>query len=120
MFTITAIVLILTALLSFFAPPSLVGTDATANFSAKIMGVLYFSFGVLAWLVRNAEPSKTRDSVVVSYILLFVLWAAVSVYGIFLVDMPTHSFSWVPALIQALLAIGFITANNSSKSKNTV
>ena len=116
MFSIAAIVLILTAILSFFAPPSLAGTGAAANFSAKVMGVLSFSLGVMAWQVRNAEPSKTRDAVVTGYILLFVLWAAVSIYGIFLVDMPTHSFSWVPALIWALLAIGFITARNSGKT----
>jgi hypothetical protein len=118
MFTIAAIVLVLFGLLSFFAPPALAGTDATAAFSAKIIGVVLLSLGVMAWLVRNAEPSKTRDSVVLGYTLMFVLWAAVSTYGIFLVDMPTHNISWGPALIQALLAIGFFMAGRTGMSKS--
>jgi len=119
MFTITAIVLIFLGLLSFFAPPALAGTDPTAGFSAKINGVVCLSLGVMAWLVRNDGSSKTRDSVVLGYTLLFALWAAVSVYGSFLVDMPSHTISWVPALIQALLAIGFFMAGRANMTKST-
>jgi hypothetical protein len=118
MFTITAIVLILFGLLSFFAPPALAGFDATAAFSAKINGVILLALGVLAWLVRNAEASKTRDSVVLGYTLLFALWMCVSIYGIFLVDMPSHNISWIPALIQALIAVGFFVAGKASMSKS--
>ena len=116
MFTIAAIVLILLGIVSFFAPPALAGTDPSAAFSAKIIGVVLLALAVLAWLVRNDGPSKTRDSVVLGYTLLFALWAAVSVYGIFLVDMPTHNISWGPALVQALLAIGFYMAGRASMS----
>jgi len=116
MFTIAAVVLILMGALSFFAPPALRGTDPSAAFSGKIMGVVFLSLGVLAWLIRNDGPSKTRDSVVLGYTLLFALWASVSTYGIFLVDMPSHNISWVPALIQALLAIGFFMAGKASMS----
>ncbi len=116
MFTIAAIVLILLGIVSFFAPPALTGTDPSAAFSAKIIGVVLLALAVLAWLVRNDGPSKTRDSVVLGYTLLFALWAAVSVYGIFLVEMPTHNISWGPALIQALLAIGFYMAGRASMS----
>ena len=118
MFTIAAIFLILIGLLSFFGPPTLVGTDPSAGFNAKVGGALSLAFGVMAWLVRNDGPSKTRDSVVLGYTLLFVLWTAVSVYGSFLVDMPTHNISWGPALIQALLAIGFFMAGRASMSKS--
>jgi hypothetical protein len=116
MFTIAAIAMILFAILSFFAPPALRGTDPSMAFSGKIMGVVFLSLGVLAWLVRNDGPSKTRDSVVLVYTLLFTLWAAVSTYGIFLTDMPSHNISWGPALIQALLAIGFFMAGKASMS----
>ena len=116
MFTIAAIVLILVGLLSFFGPPALTGADPSAGFNAKVGGALALAFGVLAWLVRNDGPSKTRASVVLGYTLLFALWAAVSLYGVFLVDMPTHNISWGPALIQALLAVGFFTAGRSSMS----
>jgi hypothetical protein len=118
MFTIAAIVLILFGLLSFFAPPALRGTDPSAAFSAKINGVVLLSLGVLAWLVRNDGASKTRDSVVLGYTLLFILWMGVSIYGSFLVDMPSHNISWGPALIQALLAVGFFMAGKASMSKS--
>ena len=118
MFTIAAVVMILFGILSFFAPPALRGTDPSAAFSSKTIGVVLLSLGVMAWSVRNAEPSKTRDSVVLGYTLLFVLWAAVSVYGSFLVEMPSHTISWGPALIQALLAIGFFMATRAGMLKN--
>ena len=117
MFVIAAVLLILVGLASFFAPPSLVGAGVSAAFNAKISGVIAFSLGVMAWLVRNAEPSKTRDSVVVGFILLFALWTVVSIYGVFLIELPTHSISWIPALIQALLAIGFFVTGRPGMSK---
>jgi hypothetical protein len=117
MFTIAAIVLILMGIVSFFAPLALTGTGPSAAFSAKILGVVSLSLGVMAWLVRNAEPSKTRNSIVVAFILMFALWAVVSLYGVFLTDMPTHSISWIPALIQALLAIGFFVTGRPGMSK---
>ena len=118
MFIIAAVVLVLFALLTFFAPPALAGTDPSAVFSAKVMGAILLSLGVMAWLVRNDGPSKTRDSVVLGFTLLFALWALVSVYGVFLVDMPTHNFSWIPALIQALIAVGFFVAGRASMAKS--
>jgi len=117
MFTIAAILLILVGILSLFAPPAMLGiTDVSAAFSSKLGGVSWLSLGVMAWLVRNAEASKTRDSVVLGYTLLFALWAVVSVYGSFL-DMPNANISWIPALIQALLAVGFFMAGKASMSK---
>lgn len=119
-FTIAAIFLILTGLGSIVGGPAMLGTtDVTAGFESKLGGVSWLVLGVMAWLVRNAEASKTRDSVVLGYTLLFALWAVVSVYGYFLVDMPTHNISWVPALIQALLAAGFFMAGRSSMSGGT-
>ena len=116
MFTVAAILLILVGILSLFAPPAMLGaTDAVAAFEGKLGGVAWFALGVMAWLVRNAEASKTRDSVVLSYTILFALWAVVSVYGSFL-DMPNANISWIPALIQALLAVGFFMAGKASMS----
>ena len=116
MFTIAAILLILLGILALFAPPALVGTtDVATAFSGKLGGVSWLSLGIMAWLVRNAEASKTRDSVVLGYTFLFGLWAVVSVYGSFL-DMPNANISWIPALIQALIAVGFFMAGKASMS----
>lgn len=120
MFTVAAILLILVGILSLFNGPAVLGTtDVTAGFESKLGGVAWLSLGIMAWLVRNAEASKTRDSVVLGYTLLFALWCVVSVYGSFLVDLPNHNISWVPALIQALLAIGFFMAGKSSMSTSS-
>jgi len=116
MFTVAAILLILMSVMAFFTPPALAGTtDAAKTFDTKISGVLLLSLGVIAWLVRNAEASKTRDSVVLGYTILFVLWAVVSVYGSFL-DMPYAKISWIIGLIQALVAVGFFMAGRASMS----
>jgi len=117
MFTIAAILLILSGIGTLFAPPALVvgTTDDQAVFAGKLAGVGWLALGVMAWLVRNAEASKTRDSVVLSYTILFALWAVVSVYGSFL-DMPNANISWIPALIQALIAVGFFMAGKASMS----
>jgi len=124
MFMIAAVFLILVGLFSLLAPvlaPAAVAgmgvLGATAAFNVMLSGVGWLSLGVIAWLVRNAEPSKTRDSLVTGYTLLFVLWTLVSLYGVTLTDMPTHNISWVPALIQALLAVGFFVAGRSGKSQ---
>ena len=124
MFIIAAILLILSGIGSLLGPvvaraalSAAVGAaldDATA-FNILLSGVVFLSLGVIAWLVRNAEASKTRDSVVLGYTLLFALWAVVSVYGSFL-DMPARSISWLPALIQALIAVGFFMAGKASMS----
>jgi len=117
MFTIAAVFLIFAGIVSLFAPPAMLGTtDATAAFSGKLGGVSWLAFGVMAWLVRNAEASKTRDSVVLGYTILFALWAVVSLYGVTLSDMPSHNISWIPALIQALIAVGFFMAGKASMS----
>ena len=121
MFIIAAILLILAGIVSILgavvAPAALGALGDYAAFNTMLAGVGWLSLGVIAWLVRNAEASKTRDSVVVGYTFLFALWAVVSIYGTFL-DMPASNISWVPALIQALIAIGFFVAGRSSMSKS--
>jgi hypothetical protein len=65
LFTVAAILLILMSVMAFFTPPALAGiTDVARTFDTKISGVLLLSLGIIAWLVRNAVASKTRDSLV--------------------------------------------------------
>jgi hypothetical protein len=119
MFLIAAIFLLLMGLVSFIFPslPAFGITDPSAAFGAMIVGVALVSLGLIAWLVRNAEASKTRDSLVLGYTFLFALWALVSAYGSFL-PMPNSGISWLPALIQALVAVGFFMAGRSSMAKS--
>jgi hypothetical protein len=124
MFIIAAVVLILISLLSLLAPlaPGAFGVmDAAQYFSIMVGAVGWLSLAVIAWLVRNAEASKTRDALVLGYTLLFGLWALVSLIGQFgqFAALPAHSASWVFALIQALIAAGFFMAGRSSMSKSS-
>ncbi len=119
MFTGAAFFLTLIGILSLLAPafPALAETDANGNFGIMGGGASTLSLGIIAWLVRNVEASKMRDSVVLGYTILFALLAVVSIYGSFL-DMPTANISWAPALIWALLAVGFFMAGKASMSKS--
>jgi len=122
MFTIAAILLILIAIVSFLAPvlPALGATNAYGTFGMMIGAACMLSLGVIAWLVRNAEASKTRDALVLGYTLLFGLWAVESLVGQFgqFGALPAHNASWVIALIQAFIAVGFFMAGKSSMSKS--
>ena len=123
MFIIAAIVLVLLSLLSLLAPvaPGALGVVGAAQYFSIMVGAVgWLSLGVVAWLVRNAEASKTRDSLVLGYTLLFGLWAVVSLIGQFgqFAALPAHNASWVVALIQALIAVGFFVAGRSSMSKS--
>ena len=122
MFLIGAIYLILVSVLSFFAPalPALVGdVDAGQAFVAKISAVQGISLAVIAWLVRNAGASKTRDAVVLGFTILFALWAAISLYGQFALPAPQNQGSWVQAVIQGLIAAGFFMAGKASMSSSS-
>ena len=115
-FTIAAVFLILLGLVSLLTPAAaaLGTTDLTAGFFDKQTGFIALALGVMAWLLRNAEASKTRDTLALGYTLLFALWSVSCIYGLLLVDMPSHNGLWMPALIHGLLAIGFFVSGRAS------
>jgi hypothetical protein len=97
--------------------PAVVGdVDAGQAFVLRISSVSGLSLAVIAWLVRNAEASKTRDALVLGYTLLFALWALVSLHGQFILPAPDNQGSWVQAVIQGLIAVGFFMAGRRSMS----
>ena len=100
-------------LLATAAPAS---TPVFMVMSLRFGGVGFLALGVIAWLVRNAEASKTRDALVLGYTLVFALMAVVSLHGY---ALPGHSIFWVTASTQALVAVGFFVAGRSSMSAQT-
>lgn len=78
-------------------------------------GVASLPLGIIAWLVRNAEPSKTRDAVVLGMTIFFVVEAPVSAYG-YLVDPGSPHLIF--AVIEGLIAVGFFIAGRSSMAIN--
>ena len=97
-----------------------------SSFGGMMVHTLWRSV-LLVWLgiflrsqrgpIPNFTFEDTLTQIGLGYTFLFALWAVVSLYGQFL-DMPTHTFSWVAALIQALIAVGFFVADRSSMSKS--
>jgi len=81
----------------------------------KFWAVASLPLGIIAWLVRNAEPSKTRDAVVLGMTIFFVVEAPVSLYGYFVDPGSPHLLF---ALIEGLIAVGFIIVGRSSMSKS--
>jgi len=114
-FIIAAVFLFLMGVLSLVsqAIPALGVTDPSAAFSTLVIGVMAVSFAVIAWLARNTDASKARDSLVLGFTLLFALWAIVSIYGSF-TDMPSNNISWVIGVLEGLIAVGFFTAGKAS------
>jgi len=120
MFIIAAIYWIFNGLLAF-GPVSLFGVTLDAStpmflvMAMRFWGVANLALGIIAWLVRNAEASKTRDAVVLGFTFFFVLQAPVSLYGYFVDPGSPHV---IFALIEALIAVGLFMAGRLNMAKN--
>ena len=114
-FTIAAIVMVIIGLAQMLAPAALFsaagieGTPSTGYLmTIRFLGVEMLGLGLIAWFVRNAESSKTRNAVALGFAIYFILHALTSLYGQF--TDTTTSVHWVAATIQGLFAIAFFTA----------
>ena len=122
MFIITAIYGLYVGLVGLLSPLGFMGiaigsTPMFLVMTMKFWGVAGLALGVIAWLVRNAEASKTRDAVVLGLTFYFILQALVSLYGQF-VDPSPLSMHWLFAMIEALIAVGLFMAYRSSRATN--
>ncbi len=121
MFIIAAIYGIASGLFSLIAPAAASAGTLTEGMPGmlfmivRFFGVAYIGLGLIAWLVRNAEPSKARDGVTLGLTVFFALHALTSLYGQF--TDTSVSNHWVMATVQALIAIGFFVAGRASMSK---
>jgi len=121
-FIIAAIYGIVGGASSLLAPGAGAG-DAVVNdsgfafMSMRFLGVAYIGLGLIAWLMRNAEPSKARNSVTLGLAIFFALHALTSLYGQF--TDTSVSNHWVMATVQALIAVGFFVAGKASMSVST-
>jgi hypothetical protein len=121
MFIIAAIYHFLNGLMGLLVPPQAMGVASDAPgfliMTMRFWGVASLALGLIAWLVRNAEASKTRDMLVLGMTFFFVLEAPVSAYGYFIDPGSPHL---IFAFVEALIAVGFIFAGRASMSKNAV
>lgn len=77
-------------------------------FSGPCIGI-----AVLNWLVRNAEPSPTRDAVVLANIVGFGLVAANDVHGVF--SGEAREAAKIFLVVHLLFTIAFIAARRASR-----
>ena len=119
MLIIAAVYHFLNGLLGLLVPPQLMGVAANAPgflvMTMRFWGVASLALGLIAWLVRNAEASKTRDALILGMAFFFVLEAPVSAYGHFIDPAGPHL---IFAVVEALIAVGFIFVGRASMSKN--
>jgi len=120
MFIIAAVYGITLGLFELLAPAAASAGALTAGMPGMVFmmvrfwGVAYFGLGLIAWLVRNSEPSKARDGVALGLTVFFALHALTSLYGQFTdTSVSTH---WIMATVQALIAVGFFVASRNSRS----
>ncbi len=120
MFTIAAVYGITLGLFELLAPATASAGALTEGMPGMLFmivrfwGVAYFGLGLIAWLVRNAEPSKARDGVMLGLTVFFALHALTSLYGQFTdTSVSTH---WIMAIVQGLIAVGLFVANRNNQS----
>lgn len=77
----------------------------------RFLGVAELGLSIIAWLVRNAEASKTRDGVALGFTIYFALHSLTSWYG--QVTDTSTSLHWLMASLQGLIAIGFFLAGRA-------
>jgi hypothetical protein len=119
MFIVAAVYGFLTGLSAFLAPQQMASMAGVSASSAvlmmvRFMGVANIGLALIAWLVRNAEASTTRDGVAMGFTVFFALHALTSLYGQFTdTSTPGH---WVMATLQGLIAVGFFIAGRAGMS----
>ncbi len=127
MFTIAAVLLIIMGIVPLlsFAFPALKAsygiTDISTSFAFLILSAAQLVFGVVAWSVRKAPASITRNSLSYGYASLFALWAVLDIIGNLgqFSTIPGHDNSlWLWVVIFTLVSIGFFVADKNSNSKS--
>ncbi|MBK5285026.1 MAG: hypothetical protein JJE25_06455 [Bacteroidia bacterium] len=116
MFIITTVYAMLVGLPAIFAPEQLAAmvnlqVPPSLLMDIRFLGVAELGLGIIAWLIRNAEASKTLSNAALGFAIYFSLHALTSLYGQ-LTD-TTVSMHWVMATLQGLIAIGFFSAGKA-------
>ena len=119
---IAAIYLALMGLGLIFTPQAFgngaVPADASAALIAylRLFGAPLLGIAAVDWKARNAEPSTTRDAIVLGNIVGFAAIGAVDVWGLLSGARPV---TVVFAVIHWLFAVAFIWAGRGSMSART-
>lgn len=105
MFIVAAIWTFFLGFYQLLAPELNTSPPVSVPIATVSLGIANLSIGIIAFLLRNIETSKTRDSVAMGFTIIFVLRALADFYSQSL--DPTDMF-WISALTEALIAVGFL------------
>jgi hypothetical protein len=91
--------------------------DPQATVLLRLVGALFGGLAVMAWVGRSAEPSRSRDAMVLGLTVLNGLAALASVWGA--LSGVYNQFAWGPVATFALSTIGFLLVGQASMSPST-
>lgn len=104
----------------FLAPAVLISMyganlDAQAEVLYRFIGGIFIGLAAMTWLGREADASKSRDSMVLGLTVINAISAIVAImaafYGVY------NSLAWMQAVLYALFAVGFYMVGKASMSR---
>lgn len=122
LFIISAIYMVILGLGFVFVPQAIgigaVPADASAALIAylRVFGSTFIAIGVLNWAARNAEPSTSRNTIVLANIIGFGSAALLDLWGLL---SGGRQLALVFVVVHLLLTAGFIWASRMSMTAKT-
>ena len=92
--------------------------DTQATVLLRLVGALFGGIAVMVWVGRSAEPSKSREAMVLGLTILNGLAALASVWGA--LSGVYNQFAWGPVGTFALCTVGFLLVGKASMSASTI
>jgi hypothetical protein len=72
----------------------------------RVLGGPFLGIAAMNWMARNAEPSATRDAILIGNIVGFACVAAMDVWGVF--SGGARSVAKVFLVVHVLMAVAFV------------
>ncbi len=72
----------------------------------RVLGGPFLGIAAMNWMARNAEPSATRDAILIGNMVGFACVAAMDVWGVF--SGGARSVAKVFLVVHVLMAVAFV------------
>lgn len=79
----------------------------------RVLGGPFLGIAAMNWMARNAEPSATRDAILIGNIVGFACVAAMDVWGVF--TGGARSVAKVFLVVHVLMAVAFVMTWRASR-----
>lgn len=91
--------------------------DAQAEVLYRFIGGTFIGLAAMAWLSREADASKSRDSMVLGLTIINAISAIVAImgalYGVY------NVLVWMQVILYGVFAVGFFLVGKASMSSST-